>query len=65
MKFFAFGLGYCARYFLEHSASAFDACAGTVRGPAKAGASNSRSMVNSAGWGAGATAPAYCKRVSR
>jgi hypothetical protein len=37
MKFFAFGLGYCARYYLEHSASAFDACAGTVRGPAKAG----------------------------
>jgi dTDP-4-dehydrorhamnose reductase len=37
MKFFAFGLGYCARYFLAHSGNAFEAAAGTVRGPDKAG----------------------------
>jgi|SRR5579875_212233 dTDP-4-dehydrorhamnose reductase len=37
MKFFAFGLGYCARYYLEHSKGAFEAAAGTVRTAAKAG----------------------------
>ncbi len=36
MNFFAFGLGYCARYYLAHSGSSYEAAAGTVRGPAKA-----------------------------
>lgn len=36
MNFFAFGLGYCARYYLAHSGSSFEAAAGTVRGLAKA-----------------------------
>jgi len=37
MKLFAFGLGYCARHFIDRSGSTFDSIAGTVRGPAKAG----------------------------
>ena len=36
MKLFAFGLGYCARFFLARSGDAFDAVAGTVRETAKA-----------------------------
>ena len=36
MKFFAFGLGYCARYYLEHSKTVFEAAAGTVRSTPKA-----------------------------
>jgi nucleoside-diphosphate-sugar epimerase len=36
MNLFAFGLGYCARYFIARSGSSFDAIAGTVRVPAKA-----------------------------
>jgi len=31
MKLFAFGLGYCARYFIGRSKNSFDAVAGTVR----------------------------------
>jgi dTDP-4-dehydrorhamnose reductase len=37
MKLFAFGLGYCACYYIARSGSAFESIAGTVRGPAKAG----------------------------
>ncbi|MCI0468302.1 MAG: SDR family oxidoreductase [Beijerinckiaceae bacterium] len=35
MKLFAFGLGYCARFFLSRPGSSFDAIAGTVRAAAK------------------------------
>jgi dTDP-4-dehydrorhamnose reductase len=35
VKLFAFGLGYCARHFIAHSRSSFDAVAGTVREAAK------------------------------
>jgi dTDP-4-dehydrorhamnose reductase len=37
MKLFAFGLGYCARFFIARSPNLFDAIAGTVRAAAKAG----------------------------
>src|SRR3984893_14311504 len=36
MNLFAFGLVYCARHFIAHSGSSFDAIAGTVRASAKA-----------------------------
>jgi dTDP-4-dehydrorhamnose reductase len=36
MRFFAFGLGYCARFFLARSSGKFDTVAGTIREPAKA-----------------------------
>jgi nucleoside-diphosphate-sugar epimerase len=36
VNFFAFGLGYCARYFLARSGSSFESIAGTVREAAKA-----------------------------
>jgi dTDP-4-dehydrorhamnose reductase len=35
MRLFAFGLGYCARFFLARSGDAFGAVAGTIREPAK------------------------------
>jgi nucleoside-diphosphate-sugar epimerase len=35
MKLFAFGLGYCARYFIDRSKNSFEAIAGTVREPTK------------------------------
>ncbi len=36
MKLFAFGLGYCARFFIARSGASFDAIAGTVREASKA-----------------------------
>jgi len=36
MKLFAFGLGYCARFFIARSGNSFDAIAGTVREAVKA-----------------------------
>jgi nucleoside-diphosphate-sugar epimerase len=36
MKLFAFGLGYCARFFIARSGHSFEAIAGTMRVPAKA-----------------------------
>jgi dTDP-4-dehydrorhamnose reductase len=36
MKLFAFGLGYCARFFIARSGNSFDAIAGTMREAAKA-----------------------------
>ncbi len=46
MKLFAFGLGYCARYFIARSGHSFEAIAGTVRGPAKAGELGERTDRN-------------------
>jgi len=37
MKLFAFGLGYCARFFISRSGGSFEAIAGTARVPAKVG----------------------------
>lgn len=37
MKLFAFGLGYCARFFIARPGKTFEAIAGTVRATAKAG----------------------------
>jgi dTDP-4-dehydrorhamnose reductase len=36
MKLFAFGVGYCARFFIARSGNSYDAIAGTVRASAKA-----------------------------